>query len=69
MHTTFQYPDVPLSAGEHQDIMKGIDKLKLTDMSNLTLRYLLRHKDEYPKDYVEAAEVEYMQRKLMGKLK
>ena len=47
--------------------LKG-ETMQLENMTALTLRYLLRHKDEYPQDYIEAAEVELMQRKLMGKL-
>ena len=53
----------------HKQLRKERNLDTLDKMSWMTLRYLIRHKDEYDKEFVEAAEVELMQRKLMGELK
>ena len=41
----------------------------LSEMSVWGLRYILRHPEDFDRDYHEAAQVEWMQRKLMGTLK
>ena len=40
------------------------ERLPVSQMSSMTIRYALRNKDEYPKEFIEELEKELMLRKL-----